>query len=80
MKSIPLKGLSKADRTIELWRREKKADARIIRDAAKKKLEWTERAVVLAAREVVKEWATSNLATAVRIMDMALSDYDEARK
>ena len=80
MKNIPLKGLSKEDRMAELWRREKKACARKLRNANKKKLVATEQAVMAAAWSVIENWCSKTLQFAIRDLEAALNAYDKERK
>lgn len=73
-------GLPKDDRAAQEWRMEKARCAAKLRKAEKEERYITERCLLDAAREVVRKWATHDLAAAVRDLDLAIKEYEEVRK
>jgi Ser/Thr protein kinase RdoA (MazF antagonist) len=81
--SIPkcvLDTMSKEDQATYHWAQEKKAALRKSKRGRENVRKSTEEILVRAAKNVVRDWPTCRLSTAVRELEMAVSAYEEVRK
>ena len=81
-KYVPNHMLSEEDRKVQDWRKCKRKMAQELnKDRNDQKLRGvTEASLVKAAKAVVAAWASKTLASKVRSLDLAIYDYEEARK
>lgn len=72
--------LSKEDQEVERWRQTKLSEARALRKYDRDRKRSSQTALLAAAKGVICNWSSGDLACAVRDLDAAIKEYEEARK
>jgi len=80
MNNAIVQGMTPEDRAVYDWAKQKKAALRKSRKGRENVRKGTEEILVRAAKNVVRDWATNNLAGSVRELDMAIEAYEEVRR